>query len=324
MNAMKKRFIIFAAVFVMVFQGCGESQKPQEDAKKAATEQTEMTTEMEMSASEEYQSENNFLGSLEIKDEEGNIWITTDDLVSVAIPDENAEPCIIEMVLSEEGAKKFADATMANIGKKLPIYVNGECVSSPVVNEAITYGKLQISGFSSFSEANEIVNAIKNVEYKEVLASQDSLMEETESNMQQEPIVEETETQEEVSHRDGMYGISDKKISALDSSFSVSDVRNDVTGKLRISVVAENMQMVEYALNYYNRYIHNNEEVHGIVNFNNYTTTYISSLGMDDRLFVTVHEYVDGEEHDANLLFSGMVLEDYIVYTDNGDIEKIQ
>lgn len=39
---------------------------------------------------------------------------------------------------------------------------------------------------------------------------------------------------------------------------------------------------------------------------------------------MTVYEYVDGEEHDAMLLFSGNVLAKYIMYLDNGDIEEIQ
>lgn len=44
----------------------------------------------------------------------------------------------------------------------------------------------------------------------------------------------------------------------------------------------------------------------------------------DNILSVTVHEYVDKEEHDANKLFGGMVLADYFVYLDNGDIEEIK
>lgn len=36
------------------------------------------------------------------------------------------------------------------------------------------------------------------------------------------------------------------------------------------------------------------------------------------------HEYVDKEEHDAKIMSSGMVLSEYYIYLDNGDIEKIQ
>ena len=34
---------------------------------------------------------------------------------------------------------------------------------------------------------------------------------------------------------------------------------------------------------------------------------------MGDMLDVTVYEYVDGEEHDADKLFSGMLLKQYFV-----------
>ena len=41
------------------------------------------------------------------------------------------------------------------------------------------------------------------------------------------------------------------------------------------------------------------------------------------NLYVSEYEYVDGEEHDAKIMFSGTHLLDYIVYIDNGDIEKV-
>ena len=43
-----------------------------------------------------------------------------------------------------------------------------------------------------------------------------------------------------------------------------------------------------------------------------------------DRLDVSVYEYVDKEEHDAKLLFSGMLLKEYHVNKDTGEIEEIQ
>mgnify|MGYP000787866733 FL=1 len=41
-------------------------------------------------------------------------------------------------------------------------------------------------------------------------------------------------------------------------------------------------------------------------------------------LDVSIYEYVDGEEHDAKLLFGGTLLKQYFVYTDTGEIEEIQ
>ncbi|WP_164907532.1 hypothetical protein [Clostridium septicum] len=53
------------------------------------------------------------------------------------------------------------------------------------------------------------------------------------------------------------------------------------------------------------------------------TTTKVSKLD-SNTLSVTVHEYKNKEEHDANKLFGGVVLADYFVYLDNGDIEQIK
>lgn len=78
--------------------------------------------------------------------------------------------------------------------------------------------------------------------------------------------------------------------------------------------------MEEYALSYYKKYFKSDSEIHWIVNFTLKTTTCISVSG--NMLFVDVHEYVDGEEHYADTLGSGMTLSKFHIYTDNGDIEN--
>ena len=44
-----------------------------------------------------------------------------------------------------------------------------------------------------------------------------------------------------------MYGISDKSCHDIDATFSRDKVRNDVTGKWRVSAISADVQMVEYA-----------------------------------------------------------------------------
>lgn len=107
-----------------------------------------------------------------------------------------------------------------------------------------------------------------------------------------------------------------------DISFTVTNVRNDVTGNWRIAKIAENIAMQDYALDYYKKYFKSDDEIHAIVNFNYNTTTKISVMG--NLLDVTVYEYVDKEEHDAKLLFSGMLLKEYHVNIDTGEIQEIQ
>lgn len=136
-------------------------------------------------------------------------------------------------------------------------------------------------------------------------------------------LVAEAENVEEVPHREGMYGVSDKDVFDIGSpsTFARNKVNNDVTGNWRVSTIVEDIQMVDYALSYYNKYFYNKDEIHAIVNFTYNTTTCIQY--MSGKIYVTVYEYVDGEEHDANIMFTGAVLADYIVYPDNGDIEEI-
>lgn len=105
-------------------------------------------------------------------------------------------------------------------------------------------------------------------------------------------------------------------------SFVVTNVPNDVTGNWRIASIAENIEMQDYALDYYKEYFKSDDEIHAIVNFNYKTTTKISVMG--NLLDVSVYEYVDKEEHDAKLLFSGMLLKEYHVNKDTGEIEEIQ
>lgn len=124
-----------------------------------------------------------------------------------------------------------------------------------------------------------------------------------------------------IPHRENMYGISDKDIDNINGKIIVENVRNDVTGKWRLVRIADNINIEEYALSYYNKYFESDDEIHAIINFNYNTTTKLSVLG--DKLNVETHEYVDKEEHDANILFSGMLYDVLHIYIDNGEVEKM-
>lgn len=116
---------------------------------------------------------------------------------------------------------------------------------------------------------------------------------------------------------------SSTESSPLDGiSFRADKVRNDTTGNWRISLIAENIDMSEYALDYYKQYFTDDSEIHFIVNFNYNTTTKIMVMGGD--LDVTVQEYVAKEEHDAKMLGSGTVLAEYFVNIETGEIEKVR
>lgn len=98
--------------------------------------------------------------------------------------------------------------------------------------------------------------------------------------------------------------------------FFEKTVRNDVTGKWRIAKTASSLVVSENAVEYYNEMFSSDDEIHGIWNATLNTTTKISKSS--NLLFVDTYEYVDGEEHDANLLFSGMLLTSEIIDINTG------
>lgn len=98
--------------------------------------------------------------------------------------------------------------------------------------------------------------------------------------------------------------------------------QNDATGNWRLAEIAENIRIEEYALDYYKNYFESDNEIHIVINFTLNTTTRIIVIG--NLLDVATMEYVDKEEHDATLACSGMLLSEYYVSADTGDIEKIK
>ena len=135
----------------------------------------------------------------------------------------------------------------------------------------------------------------------------DDTTQKSETTVNNEPESEPTETTEKEQTSECI----GKNIDDIDAHFRVSKVRNDVTGNWRISSIDESINMEEYALSYYKKYFSNDTEIHAIVNSSYNTTTQISVVF--NTLNVSIYEYVDGEEHDAKLLFSGMLLKQYSV-----------
>ncbi len=68
---------------------------------------------------------------------------------------------IVNIKLSATLRDALAELTRANIGKPLPIRVDGRIVSEPHVNEPILNGELQISGIDR-TEADRIAAALQS------------------------------------------------------------------------------------------------------------------------------------------------------------------
>ena len=64
---------------------------------------------------------------------------------------------IVSITFNEEGGNLFEKITRENVGKQLAIFLDGNLMSSPVINEAIGGGKAVISGNFTPEEARELV-----------------------------------------------------------------------------------------------------------------------------------------------------------------------
>lgn len=67
----------------------------------------------------------------------------------------------VSFELNSEAAQTFAEVTADNIGKIIYIIYDGEIVSSPRVNTAITGGSGEITGMSSYEEAEQLASMIR-------------------------------------------------------------------------------------------------------------------------------------------------------------------
>ncbi len=68
---------------------------------------------------------------------------------------------VVQLAFSDEGTKKFADATTANVGKRIYIIYDGEIASAPTVQTAITGGSAVINGMADDEEAEQLAQTIR-------------------------------------------------------------------------------------------------------------------------------------------------------------------
>lgn len=99
---------------------------------------------------------------LEFKDEAGRVALTGNDLKDAKEQIGQNNQNMVGIEFSDEGAKKFGELTMANVGRKIAILLDGEVLTAPVVNEAITGGKAVITGSKSLDEAKNLAILLRS------------------------------------------------------------------------------------------------------------------------------------------------------------------
>ena len=99
---------------------------------------------------------------LHFQDERGNVVLTGSDLKDARAQISQGNQAVVGLEFNSAGADKFADLTAKNIGKQIAIVLDGEVLTAPVVQEAITGGRAQISGSRSIQDAERLAILLRS------------------------------------------------------------------------------------------------------------------------------------------------------------------
>lgn len=99
---------------------------------------------------------------LEFVGPDGEVIVTGADLknaVENILPNDEA---VVNLEFTPEGTEKFAEATKRFVNQQIAIFLDGQLLQAPVVDEPIYDGKAIIRGYSSFEEAHEIAVLLRS------------------------------------------------------------------------------------------------------------------------------------------------------------------
>ena len=98
---------------------------------------------------------------LTFKDPDGNVVLEGADVKkSYASTSQSDGSFVVNLELTDDGAKKFSDATGRLVGKAISIYMDNTEISSPTVQTQITDGSAIITGQKSMKEAKALAEKI--------------------------------------------------------------------------------------------------------------------------------------------------------------------
>ena len=105
-------------------------------------------------------------GQLAFVDSRGEVLLTGDMVANAekqvgSVDEFSGTVPYVALEFNEEGKKRFAEVTEANIGNVIHIVMDDEIISSPVVQTTITDGHAMITGQFSGEEAEELASLIR-------------------------------------------------------------------------------------------------------------------------------------------------------------------
>ncbi|WP_420469716.1 protein translocase subunit SecD [Brevundimonas sp. FT23042] len=88
------------------------------------------------------------------------ILVSGENLTKAEVTTDSRQQTAIGFRFDGAGARRFGEATAANIGRPFAIILDGQVISAPRINTAITGGSGIIEGQFSIQEASEMVNLL--------------------------------------------------------------------------------------------------------------------------------------------------------------------
>ncbi|MDI6869974.1 MAG: protein translocase subunit SecD [Bacillota bacterium] len=98
---------------------------------------------------------------LEFRDPEGNVVATGADFKDAYLEQDQYGRPAVGFEFKPEGAKRFGEMTAANVGRQAPIVLDGQVISNPVIQSAITEGRGIITGSFTYEEAKNLVTQLR-------------------------------------------------------------------------------------------------------------------------------------------------------------------
>ena len=141
---MKKVLLILCFVMLLSLSAC----KDKDDKKNSKNETVDVTEDEKTPA------------VITFKDNNGNVIISNDDIESVKFeknPEPYDNPYLVEIIFTDEGSKKLAEATKELQGQNISVYLDDKIVLTSKFEQEITDGKMVISGLT-YEEATEIAD----------------------------------------------------------------------------------------------------------------------------------------------------------------------
>lgn len=160
---MKKLLILLLAAMFLYLTGCSfyDSYFLKDDKAASFSDKREVDENIETKA-ESVSNPKPLSGNVvfEVVDENGKVWLDNSCVISVRAGTTDTADIAVYFKLNDKGKAAFYNATSSNIGKTLPVKIDGEIISEPTVAEVIDSDEFILTGSLDIESAIELVEKL--------------------------------------------------------------------------------------------------------------------------------------------------------------------